>query len=186
MVVGEARTGEEAIRAVKRFAPQVVVMDVTCRECPGRGHPRGGRVLARHPRTRLTISGDHDDVLSAISAGACGYLLKDSSLDELVEGIRTAASGGSMLSPRTVAPLLRELKAHADVSAMDNALSTELSEREVAVLKLLVQGAENAEIAGALFISTSTVKHHISAIIEKLNVENRVQAAVYAVRIGLV
>src|SRR5829696_9096478 len=106
-------------------------------------------------------------------------------MDELAEGIRTAAQGGSMISPRAAAPLLRELQAHVDTTAMETNLSAELSDREIDVLRLMVQGADNAEIGASLFISPGTVKNHISTILEKLGVENRVQAAVYAVRAGL-
>ncbi len=146
------------------------------------------RVIELSPGARVlvfTASDDDGDVLRAIAAGASGYLLKGAPLDELAEGIRAVAAGGSTISPRAAAPLLRELQAHADEAAIEDGLPPELSEREVAVLKLLMRGAENKQIGDALFISTGTVKNHISAILEKLGVENRVQAAVCAVRAGL-
>jgi len=185
-VVGEATNGEDGIRAVARFSPDVVVMDVHMDGMSGIEATR--RVIERSPKVSVlafTVSGDDDDVLRAIAAGARGYLLKDAPMDELVEGIRTLAAGGSTISPRAAAPLLRELQAHADEAAIEDGLPPELSEREVAVLKLLIRGAENKQIGDALFISTGTVKNHISAILEKLGVENRVQAAVCAVRAGL-
>jgi len=185
-VVGEATNGEDGIRAVARFSPDVVVMDVHMDGMSGIEATR--RVIERSPKVSVlafTVSGDDDDVLRAIAAGARGYLLKDAPMDELVEGIRTLAAGGTTISPGAAAPLLRELQAHADEAAIDVALPPELSEREVAVLKLLMRGAENTQIGDALFISKSTVKNHISAILEKLGVENRVQAAVCAVRAGL-
>ncbi len=185
-VVGEATNGEDGIRAVARFSPDVVVMDVHMDGMSGIEATR--RVIERSPKVSVlafTVSGDDDDVLRAIAAGARGYLLKDAPMDELVEGIRTLAAGGSTISPRAAAPLLRELQAHADEAAIEDGLPPELSEREVAVLKLLMRGAENRQIGDALFISTGTVKNHISAILEKLRVENRVQAAVCAVRAGL-
>jgi len=185
-VVAEAANGEDGIRAVVRFSPDVVVMDIHMSGMSG--IEATSKVLERSPGVRVlvfTVSPDEDDVLRAIAAGASGYLLKDAPMDELVEGIRALAAGGSTISPQAAAPLLRELQAHADESAVDAALAPALSEREIAVLKLLMQGAENTQISDALFISKSTVKNHISAILEKLGVENRVQAAVYAVRAGI-
>ena len=185
-VVGEAANGEDGIRAIARFSPDVVVMDI---HMPGiSGIEATREVIARSPDARVlifTVSGDDDDVLRAIAAGACGYLHKDAPMDELVEGIRTAAAGGSMISPRAAAPLLRELQSHVGETALDAALLPDLSERETEVLKLLMLGADNAQIGETLFVSTGTVKNHISAILEKLGVENRVQAAVMAVRAGL-
>lgn len=185
-VVAEAANGEDGIRAVARFSPDVVVMDIHMSGMSGIEATR--KVLERSPGVRVlvfTVSPDEDDVLRAIAAGASGYLLKDAPMDELVEGIHALAAGGSTISPQAAAPLLRELQTHADEAAVNAALTPELSERELAVLKLLMRGAENTQIGDALFISTGTVKNHISAILGKLGVENRVQAAVYAVRAGI-
>lgn len=185
-VVGEAADGEEGVRLVTRLSPDVVVIDT---HMPGlSGIEATRRVVEQSPGTQVlvfTTSGDDDDVLRAIAAGARGYLLKGAPMDELVEGVRTLAAGGSTVSPRAAAPLLRQLRAHATEAAMDTGLPDELSEREVEVLKLLTQGADNSVIGASLHISKGTVKNHISAILEKLRVENRVQAAVVAVRAGL-
>ncbi len=185
-VVGQAASGEDGIRAVASCCPDVVAMAI---QMPGMsGIEATRRVIELSPGARVlffTASDDDGDVLRAIAAGASGYLLKGAPLDELAEGIRAVAAGRSTISPRAAAPLLRELRAHADEAAVEAALPPALSEREVAVLKLMMRGEENTQIGQRLFISTSTVKNHISAILEKLGVANRVQAAVCAVRAGL-
>ena len=126
-------------------------------------------------------------MMDAVMAGACGYLLKDSSIHELIGGIRAAAAGEALISPADrgegaaacCAPS-RRTRALAERS------EAELSDRELEVLKLIAIGKDNAEIARDLFISPKTVKNHISNILMKLQIENRIQAAVYAVRSGLV
>jgi DNA-binding NarL/FixJ family response regulator len=141
------------------------------------------------PRTRvvvLTISAEDGDVVSAVMAGACGYLLKDSSIQQLVAGIRAAAAGDSLISPQIAAKVLQLLRAQTAGAGKPESLRAELSERELEVLKLIAIGKDNAEIARELFISPKTVKNHISNILMKLQIENRIQAAVYAVRSGLV
>ena len=139
------------------------------------------------PHTRvvvLPISVDDDDVMDAVMAGACGYLLKDSSIDQLIAGIRAAAGGESLISPHIAAKLLQRLRSQtADVAAA-RTIRTELSERELEVLRLIAIGKDNAEIARELFISLKTVKNHISNILMKLQIENRIQAAVYAAAAG--
>jgi DNA-binding NarL/FixJ family response regulator len=140
------------------------------------------------PRTRvvvLTISADDDDVMAALLAGACGYLLKDSSIDQLVAGIHAAAGGESLISPQIAAKVLQRLRAQTSDTAA-RTIRTDLSARELEVLRLIAIGKDNAEIARDLFISPKTVKNHISNILMKLQIENRIQAAVYAVRSGIV
>ena len=186
-VVGEAVDGEEAIRLTADLAPEVVVMDLNM---PGAGGVETTRRLSSlAPLTRvvvLTISADDDDVMSAVMAGACGYLLKDSSIQELIAGIRAAAAGESLISPQIAAKVLQRLRAQSkDVEAAET-IQAELSDRELEVLKLIANGKDNAQIARELFISPKTVKNHISNILMKLQIENRIQAAVYAVRSGIV
>src|SRR5829696_1138052 len=158
-VVGEAENGESAIRLTSDLAPDVVIMDLNM---PGVGGVETTRRLSSlAPLSRvvvLTISADDDDVMNAVMAGACGYLLKDSSIQELIAGIRDASE----------------------------TIRAELSDRELQVLKLIANGKDNAQIARELFISPKTVKNHISNILMKLQIENRIQAAVYAVRSGIV
>jgi DNA-binding NarL/FixJ family response regulator len=186
-VVGEADNGREALRLVGELAPDVVVMDL---KMPGlTGVETTRQVSSIAPRTRvvvLTISVDDDDVMSAVMAGACGYLLKDSSIDQLIAGIRAAASGESLISPQIAAKVLQRLRAQTGDTAAALTIRTELSDRELEVLRLIAIGKDNAEIARELYISPKTVKNHISNILMKLQIENRIQAAVYAVRSGIV
>ena len=186
-VVGEAGTGGEAVRIVRELAPDVVVMDLNM---PGMGGVDATRhITAVAPLTRvvmLTISDDDSDVMDAILAGACGYLLKDSSIQELIAGIRAAAQGESLISPVIAAKVLQRVRATSTQPEIANTIRSELSDREIEVLKLIANGKDNAMIAGELHISPKTVKNHISNILMKLQIDNRIQAAVYAVRSGIV
>ena len=186
-VAGEADNGQAALRLVSELAPDVVVMDLNMPGLTGVETTRQLTGIAPHTRVVvLTISVDDEDVMDAVMAGACGYLLKDSSIDELIAGIRAAAGGESLISPHIASKLLQRLRAQtADVAAA-RTIRTELSERELEVLRLIAIGKDNAEIARELFISPKTVKNHISNILMKLQIENRIQAAVYAVRSGIV
>ena len=134
----------------------------------------------------LTISDLDDDVMEAIFAGACGYLLKDSSIQDLLTGIRAAAVGESLVSPTIASKMLQRIRASATSPQAAEAIKSELSAREIQVLKLIANGKDNSQIAAELVISPKTVKNHISNILMKLQIENRIQAAVFAVRSGLV
>jgi DNA-binding NarL/FixJ family response regulator len=186
-VVGEAPNGQTAIRLASELAPDVIIMDLNM---PGLTGVETTRKLAGiAPLTRvvvLTISADDDDVMDAVMAGACGYLLKDSSMDQLIIGIRAAAAGESLISPQIAAKVLRRLRSQSSSVDAAETIRAELSDREIEVLKLIANGKDNAQIARELFISPKTVKNHISNILMKLQIENRIQAAVYAVRSGIV
>jgi DNA-binding NarL/FixJ family response regulator len=186
-VAGEASTGVEAVQSVAELAPDVVVMDLNM---PGMTGVEATRQIASAaPLTRvvvLTISDQEEDVLDAIVAGACGYLLKDASIQELIRGIQAAAVGESLISPHIAAKVLQRLRATTPDSSGAATIRAELSDREIEVLKLIANGKDNAEIARELVISPKTVKNHISNILMKLQIENRIQAAVYAVRSGIV
>jgi NarL family two-component system response regulator LiaR len=186
-VVAEASSGHEALRQVRELAPEVVLMDLNM---PGMGGVEATREIARiAPLTRvvvLTISDRDGDILDAILAGACGYLLKDSSIDELIRGISAAALGESLISPQIAAKVLRELRAARPAPRAAEGMKTELTDRELEVLRLIANGRDNSQIAAELHISAKTVKNHISNILMKLQIENRIQAAVYAVRSGIV
>ena len=135
----------------------------------------------------LTISDQDGDVMDAILAGACGYLLKDASIQELMRGHpRGGAVGESLISPHIAAKVLQRVRATSSRAAIAETIRSELSDREIEVLKLIANGKDNAQIAGELHISPKTVKNHISNILMKLQIENRIQAAVYAVRSGIV
>jgi DNA-binding NarL/FixJ family response regulator len=186
-VVGEAENGETAIRLASDLAPDVVIMDLNM---PGVGGVETTRRLSSlAPLSRvvvLTISADDDDVMNAVMAGACGYLLKDSSIQELIAGIKAASEGESLISPQIAAKVLQRLRAQSKDAEAAETIRAELSDRELQVLKLIANGKDNAQIARELFISPKTVKNHISNILMKLQIENRIQAAVYAVRSGIV
>ncbi len=186
-VVGEAGSGAEAVSFVREAAPDVVVMDLNM---PGMNGVEATREIAHlAPLTRvvvLTISDQDGDVMDAIMAGACGYLLKDSSIHDLIAGIRAAALNESLISPTIAAKVLQRVRASSSQPEIESTIRAELSEREIEVLKLIANGKDNAMIAGELHISPKTVKNHISNILMKLQIDNRIQAAVYAVRSGIV
>jgi DNA-binding NarL/FixJ family response regulator len=185
-IVGEAANGDDAVHLVEEHAPDVVLMDL---EMPGKGGIEATReIVSVAPLTRvvvLTISDQDADVMDAVIAGACGYLLKDASIQDLLRGIAAASKGESLISPSIAAKVLQRVRASSPDMAAAETLLTQLSDRELQVLKLIANGKDNAQIAGELFISAKTVKNHISNILLKLSIENRIQAAVYAVRSGL-
>jgi len=185
-VVADARRGDEAVQRAGELRPDVVVMDVNM---PGMSGIEATRALLDvSPRTAvlmLTISDADDEVLGAVLAGASGYLLKDAPLPEIVSAIRAAGAGDSTIAPRVAGGLLSRLRDQGPGQPATPA-APDLSEREIHVLTLLVAGCDNAEIGAHLHLSGSTIKHHVSSILEKLGVDNRIQAAVLAVRRGLV
>ncbi len=186
-VAAEATSGEDAVEAATRLAPDVVLMDL---RMPGMGGLEATRrIIAAAPRTRvlvLTVSDSDSDVIEAILAGACGYLVKDSSLDDLVRGIELAARGEAAISPSVATKVLDRVRATTPDPEYANLITSELSQREIEVLKLLAHGQDNVQIGRELVISPKTVKNHISSILAKLQVENRIQAALYAIRAGIV
>jgi DNA-binding NarL/FixJ family response regulator len=186
-VVGECGNGTDALQAVRELAPDVVVMDLNMPGISGVEATRQISMVA--PLTRvlvLTISDQDGDVMDAILAGACGYLLKDASITDLMQGIRSAAVGESLISPTIAAKVLQRVRATGGSRRDAELIQSELSARELQVLKLIANGKDNALIAAELHISPKTVKNHISNILMKLQIETRIQAAVYAVRSGLV
>jgi DNA-binding NarL/FixJ family response regulator len=185
-IVGEASNGKDAIRQVRELAPDIVVMDLNMPGITGVEATR--EITSFAPLTRvlvLTISDQNEDVMDAIVAGACGYLVKDSSIQELIRGITAAAVGESLISPPIAAKVLERVRA-VTLDQGAQTIRAELSERELEVLRLIANGKDNSQIAAALHISPKTVKNHISNILMKLQIENRIQAAVYAVRSGIV
>jgi DNA-binding NarL/FixJ family response regulator len=185
-IVGECDNGTDALRAVRELAPEVVVMDLNMPGISGVEATRQITMIA--PLTRvvvLTISDGDEDVMDAIVAGACGYLLKDSSIDQLMNGINAAAVGESLVSPTIATKLLQRVRSSSTSQYEAELIQSELSEREIEVLKLVANGKDNASIAADLHISPKTVKNHISNILMKLQIENRIQAAVYAIRSGI-
>jgi DNA-binding NarL/FixJ family response regulator len=186
-VVGDTASGEDGVKLVQRVKPDVVLMDLNL---PGiSGAEATERIHEADPDVRvvmLTVSVESDDVMDALLAGAAGYLVKGSRLQELVSGIRAAATGQSLLSTEITGKVIARLREHAAAAPPDSMSDVELTERELDVLRLIGEGMENAQIADRLYISTTTVKYHVSNLLEKLGLENRIQAAVFAVRRGLV
>jgi DNA-binding NarL/FixJ family response regulator len=184
-VVGEASSAEVGLELIQRQEPDVAIMDLSLPRMSG--HEAIRRIVATAPATQvlvLTISASEADVTEALLAGACGYLLKDASIGDIAAGVRAAAAGESTVSPRMAKTLLRQLRRHEQNKKRPTIES--LSVREKGVLRLVVDGKDNAAIARELFISPYTVKNHISNILLKLHVDNRLQAAVCAVRDSLV
>ena len=185
-VVGDGSSDEEAVRLAGALRPDVIVLDLQM--ATGRGIDAMRRVRAQSPSTAvlvLTDSDADDDVLAAILAGASGYLLKSATLPEIVSAIRAAADGESAIAPRVGGILLARLRQQEPRAAITPS-EFQLSERELDVLRLLVAGRNSVEIADSLHHSPSTIKHHVASLVLKLGVENRVQAAVRAVRLHLV
>ena len=182
-VVGEAGSGEEAIALAGALAPDVVLMDLVM---PGLDGVESTRLLKQvSPRSQvIVLTSYHEDehIFPAIRAGALSYLLKDVAPSELADAIRKAARGEAVLHPRVAARVVQELH-----GARRDAFNpfTELSERELEVLRLIADGASNETIAATLIISEKTVKSHVSNILGKLHMMDRTQAAVFAWQQGL-
>ncbi len=188
-VVGEATDGARAVRLVRELAPDVVVIDLKMPNASGIDALR--QILTDSPDAQLvvlTVSAEEDDAIEALSAGACSYLLKDTRTDKLAGAIRLAAGGHAVLSREVVHALVAHVRAdnHATEAEDAGGEETALTERELEVLRLIADGADNATIGRELSISRHTVKQYVTNIFEKLGVQSRVQAAVYAVRNGLV
>ncbi len=182
-VVGEAGDGRQAVAEAARCAPQVVLMDLDLPEIDGTEATR--RILAAQPTVAILIltSADMDaEILTAIEAGALGYLAKTSQRQEFLEAIREVSRGGVWLPPRLTLKLLAHLQTPpAGARAQDP-----LTDRESEVLGLLARGWSNRRIAGKLAIADVTVRTHVSHVLDKLGVSNRVEAALHALRLGLV
>jgi NarL family two-component system response regulator LiaR len=181
-VVGEAENGREAVAEAEGLQPDVILMDLVMPEMDG--IEAIGRITARQPEARilvLTSFAADDKVFPAIKAGALGYLLKDSSPEDLVAAIHQVHRGESSLHPTIARKLLQELSQPPDKPPTLDPLT----EREVEVLKLVAQGRSNQEIAEALVISEATARTHVSNILHKLHLASRTQAALYALREGL-
>ena len=185
-VIGEAADGVNAVRLARELAPDVVIMDLHMPRMDGIDATSEITSADKPPVVLvLTVSTTDDDVLDAIAAGAAGYLLKDAAADEIVASVRAAYEGRAPLSPAVAGALLRRVREQSvTVYQPDDLLA--LSERETQILRLVAHGHDNTEIAQELYLSPSTVKNHVSSILEKLGVDSRVQAAVRAARAGIV
>ena len=178
-VVGEASNGEEALAMARDLGPDVVLMDLLMPVMDGISATE--KIRAELPDVEviaLTSVLEDASVTGAVRAGAIGYLLKDTDSEELSRAIKAAAEGRVHLAPEAAARLMREVRAPESPEA--------LTDREAEVLRLLARGKANKQIASSLYVSEKTVKAHVSSILMKLGVQSRTQAALYAVRTGLV
>jgi DNA-binding NarL/FixJ family response regulator len=181
-VVGEAATGTDAVEQARRLDPDVVMLDI---QMPGMDGITAARQLRDRKVLILTTFGSQDHVAQALRAGASGFLLKDSTPEQLVHAVRVVASGDAMLDPAVTRDLIRRALPALAATAIPPHFDT-LSERETQVLRLLAQGMNNSEIAGALVVSEATVKSHVSRLLTKLGLRDRVQAVVAAYQHGLI
>ncbi|MFW6775364.1 response regulator [Nocardioides sp. CPCC 205120] len=181
-VVGEAGDGEEGLRLATSTTPDVVLLDV--RMPKGSGIAACKAIKDAVPAAKiimLTVSDEEADLYEAVKSGASGYLLKDSSIDEVAQAVRVVADGQSLISPSMAVKLLDEFK-HMSQGERTPAPNLKLTERELQVLRLVATGINNREVAKRLEISENTVKNHVRNILEKLQLHSRMEAVMYAVR----
>lgn len=183
-VIGEASSGEEAVEAAMEYLPDVMLMDLVMSGMGGVEATR--KVKDITPRTQIVVlTSYHQDefIFPALQAGAISYVLKDVMMDDLADAIRKASRGEAVLHPRVAERVIQEINGAR--GAPFNPF-TELTNREMEVLRLIARGMSNSDIAADLFISENTVKGHVSNILSKLQLADRTQAAVYAWEQGLV
>jgi len=183
-VVGEADSGEETLSLVSELIPDIVLLDLIMPGMDGIETTR--RIRQISPRTKVVVlTSYHEDVhiFPALKAGAISYILKDMRMDKLVEALHRAVQGEVTLHPRVAARVLQNIRGE---NSEEQPLFTELTERELDVLKLIANGLTNSQIAEKLVISENTVKGHVSNILSKLHLADRTQVAVYAWQQGIV
>src|SRR5919107_3971174 len=181
-VVGEAGDGQTGIELASRVAPDVVLLDVRMPKISGieacvaiKEAVPAAKILM------LTVSDEETDLYEAVKSGASGYLLKDSSIEEVAQAVRVVADGQSLISPSMAVKLLDEFKQMSRPEP-DQVPGVRLTDRELEVLRLVAKGANNREIAKELYISENTVKNHVRNILEKLQLHSRMEAVMYAVK----
>jgi len=183
-VAGLAQDGAEAVELVDRLAPDLVLMDL---KMPGmNGVEATRRIRTAHPEVKVLVLTTFDDdewVFDAIRAGAAGYLLKDTPREKLVEAVRGTLAGRAFVDPAVAGKLISQVASRQEQPG--SVLAERLTGREAEVLRLLARGQSNAEIAVALHLSEGTVRNHVSALLSKLEVPDRTQAAILAIRHGL-
>jgi len=185
-IIGEASTGREAVRHALETKPDVILMDIQMPELDGVAATKA--ILAENPEARviiLTMYRQDRYVFEAIKVGARGYLLKDADANVLIDAIRRVNDGEALLNPEMAAEILNEFRKSRELPLDPEHRLSELSEREAEILRLLAQGQSNQEIAGELEISEKTVRNRLSEIFSKLRLNNRTQAALYALREGI-
>jgi two-component system, NarL family, nitrate/nitrite response regulator NarL len=186
-VVGQARDGLEALERVKELDPDVALLDLKMPNLDGAAASE--RIVRESPRTAIvivTVSDTDQDLSAALAAGARGYVLKNATLDELLRAIHGAAAGQLVLSSSVASKVLLQMGAtSATSSPLPQDSATPLTDREMEILRLLGRGASNREIADAMVIAEATVRGHVHHVLDKLKLQNRLQAAAYAARMGI-
>lgn len=186
-IVGEGRTGKEAVELARSIEPDIILMDVLMPEMSGVDATIA--ILAENPNIRILILSsfsDEETIFPALEAGAVGYVLKDISPDELADVLRDTHQGKTRLHPDIATKLIERMKRPANSEPTVSPKLESLTEREREVLQAIGRGMSNKEIAGELFISPMTVKTHVSNLLGKLDLFDRTQAAIFAIRQGLV
>jgi DNA-binding NarL/FixJ family response regulator len=183
-VVGTAEDGDEVVAMVAKKEPDLVLMDL---KMPGlNGVEATRQIRTKHPDVKVLVLTTYDDdewVFDAVKAGASGYLLKDTPRDELVKAIRGTVTGKTYVDPSVAGKVLGQVSSHQTQPA--TLITSKLTEREIEVLRLIAKGLSNTDISDRLFLSEGTVRNHVSAILAKLGVSDRTQAAVIAIQHGL-
>jgi DNA-binding NarL/FixJ family response regulator len=185
-VVGAAGDGEQALRRIAAARPHVVVLDLRLPVLDGVETTR--RIAAEHPGVRVLIlsaSGEEGDVLSAIKAGATGYLVKSASSAELIEAVRRTAAGDAVFTPGLAGLVLGEFRRMMAAPGKDDAAGPRLTDRESEILRLVAKGLSSRQIAERLVLSHRTVQNHTQNVLAKLQLHNRVELARYAIERGL-
>ena len=181
-VIGEASDGSAAATMAASTAPDVILMDVRMPKLTGIEACVAMKDAAPHARIiMLTASDEEADLYEAVKSGASGYLLKDSSIDEVAQAVRVVSEGQSLISPSMAVKLIDEFK-QMSKPEREQGPALKLTERELEVLRLVAKGLNNREVAKELFISENTVKNHVRNILEKLQLHSRMEAVMYAMR----
>ena len=196
-VVGEAANGRDAVALARQLAPDVILLDIRMPGMDGLSAlPQIKQVAAHSSVIMVTLYDDPDYLMRAVASGAAGYILKDTTREDLVASVRAVAEGGAIIEPGILSQLLARMRSGAAPAPLPPAAeaphaptpapAVALTEREIEVLRLVADGLTNTQIGEALFISPTTVKTHVQNITQKLGVSDRTQAAVAAVRMGLI